>query len=257
MIIHKTALVHPDAVLADDVEIGPNTIISDKANIGPGVKIGANVIVSGSVEIGDKCQIFTGAVIGTEPQDLKYKGEETRVSIGKNTTIREYVTINRGTTSTGETRVGDNCLLMAYVHVAHDCIVGNNVVLANCATLAGHVVAEDKSIVGGLSAVHQFTRIGTMSIVGGGSRVSKDIPPFCKAAGTPIRMFGLNTVGLQRSNFSSSVREQLKRTYKTMFRSKMNTTQAIKYLEKNSDLCDEVKYFIAFIKESERGICKE
>ncbi|MFC1566583.1 acyl-ACP--UDP-N-acetylglucosamine O-acyltransferase [bacterium] len=257
MNIHKTALVNPDAVLGEGVEIGANTIIGGKVNIGTGVKIGANVVIDAAVEIGDNCQIFTGAVIGTNPQDLKFKGEDTKVVIGKNTVIREYVTINKGTTSTGETHIGEHCLLMAYVHVAHDCVLGNEAILANAVTLAGHVVVEDKAIIGGLTPVHQFVRIGTMAIVGGGSRVSKDIPPYCKAAGTPIRMFGLNTVGLQRNDFPQTTRNSLKNAYKTVFRSKLNTTQAVKQLEKNTDISDEVKYFITFIKESERGICKE
>jgi UDP-N-acetylglucosamine acyltransferase len=257
MSIHKTALIHPDAVLGADVEIGPNSIIGPKVKLGTGVVVGANVVLDGTTEVGDKCRIFTGAIIGTEPQDLKYKGEDTKVIIGKNTVIREYVTINRGTSAVGETRVGENCLLMAYVHVAHDCVVGNSVILANNATLAGHVIVEDKAIIGGLTPIHQFVKIGTMAIVGGGSRVAMDVVPFCKAAGSPMKLFGLNTIGLQRSNLSEQVVEELKKAFKTIFRSKMNTTQAIKHLEENTNNCDEVKYLITFIKESERGICKE
>jgi UDP-N-acetylglucosamine acyltransferase len=257
MSIHKTALIHPDAILGKDVEIGPNSIIGPKVKLGTGAVIGANVVIDGSTQIGDKCKIFTGAVIGTEPQDLKYRGEDTKVIIGKNTVIREYVTVNRGTVAVGETRVGDNCLLMAYVHVAHDCIVGNNAILANNATLAGHVILEDKTIIGGLTAIHQGVRVGTMAIIGGETRVVMDVLPYSKSAGNPMRLFGLNTIGLQRSNFSDKVMEDLKKVYKIIFRSKMNTTQAIKSIEENSNNCDEVKYLIKFIKESERGICKE
>lgn len=259
MAIHKTAHIHPDAVIADDVEIGPNTIIDANVTIGSGVVIGANVVIEGKVTINDKVKIFTGTIIGSPPQDLKYRGEETSVVIGKGTVIREYVTINRGTSTRGETRVGEQCLLMAYVHIGHDCVVGNEVVLANNATLAGHVELEDKAIIGGITPIHQFVRVGTMAIIGGGSRVPKDVPPYCKAAGSPMKMFGLNTVGLQRNNFSPTVREALKHAYKIMFRSNLNTTQALAHLEKErlTDMCDEVKHFISFIKESERGICKE
>ncbi|MFH1239431.1 MAG: acyl-ACP--UDP-N-acetylglucosamine O-acyltransferase [bacterium] len=254
---HKTALVHPEAIIADDVEIGPHTIIGENVTIGKGTKIGANIVIDGSTKIGENCQVYTGAVIGVPPQDLKYKGEDTKVIIGDNNVIREYVTINRATAATGETKIGNNNLIMAYAHVAHDCVIGNGVILANVATLAGHVVIEDKAIVGGLTPIHQFVHIGTMSIVGGHSRVVKDIPPYCKAAGSPIKMFGLNSVGLDRHNFPEEVKAQLRKAYKIIFRSKLNTTQAIQKLEKESNLCDEVNHFIAFIKESERGICKE
>ncbi|MFC1485327.1 acyl-ACP--UDP-N-acetylglucosamine O-acyltransferase [bacterium] len=255
--IHKTALIHPDAVLGVDVQVGPNTIIGPNVKIGANTIIGPNVVIEGTVEIGGKCQIYTGAIIGNPPQDLKYKGEDTKAVVGSGTIIREYVTINRGTSATGETRIGDNCLLMAYVHIAHDCIVGNNVVLANNATLAGHVMVDDRAIIGGLTPIHQFVRIGLLAIVGGYSRVTKDVPPYCKAAGSPLRMYGLNTIGLQRSNISVNAREDLKRAYKILFRSKRNTTQAIKCLEALKDRCDEVNTLISFIKESERGICKE
>jgi UDP-N-acetylglucosamine acyltransferase len=254
---HKTALVHPDAIINSEVEIGPNTIIGKDVTLGKGTIIGANVIIDGTTRIGENCKIYTGAVIGTPPQDLKYRGEETKVIIGDNNTIREYVTINRATAATGETKIGNNNLIMAYAHVAHDCVIGNWVVLANLVTLAGHVVIEDKAIVGGSTPIHQFIHIGTMSIVGGLSRVVKDIPPYCKAAGSPMKMFGLNSIGLDRHNFSEEVKIQLKKAYKIVFRSKLNTTQAIQKLEEEKNLCDEVSHFINFIKESERGICKE
>lgn len=257
MKIHKTALVHPEAKIGDDVEIGPYTIIDKKVTIANGTIIGPKVVIEGTTSIGKNCKIYTGAIIGTPPQDLKYKGEETKVSIGDNNVIREYATINRGTVAKGETKLGNNNLIMAYAHIAHDCSIGNNTILANVATLAGHVVIEDKAIVGGITPVHQFVRIGTMSIVGGASRTTKDIPPYCKAAGSPIRMFGLNSIALERSNFSEEVKSQLKMAYKIVFKSKLNTTQAIEKLEKESDLCDEVRHFITFIKGSERGICKE
>ncbi len=257
MKIHKTALIHPDAIIGNDVEIGAYTIIDKDVTIGNETIIGPRVIIEGTADIGKNCKIYTGAIIGNPPQDLKYKGEPTKVFIGDNNIIREYVTINRATIATGETKIGNNNLIMAYAHIAHDCTIGNGTILANVATLAGHVVIEDKAIVGGLTPVHQFVRIGTLAIVGGSSRTTKDIPPYCKAAGSPIRMFGLNSVALQRSNFSEEVKMQLKRVYKIVFRSRLNTTQAIAELEKESNLCDEARHFIAFIKESERGICKE
>ncbi len=257
MNIHKTALVHPDAKIAEDVEIGPFAIIDKKVTIGKGSVIGPRVIIDGITEIGENCKIYTGAIIGNPPQFLKYKGEETKVILGNNNVIREYVTINRGTAMSGETRIGDNNLIMCYVHVAHDCVIGSGTVLANGVTLAGHVYIEDKAIVGGLTPVHQFVRIGTLSIVGGGSRTTKDVPPYLMAAGSPIRLFGLNSVGLSRRNVSQSVRLQLKKAYKILFRSKLNTTQALERLESENNLYDEVQYLISFIKESERGICKE
>ncbi len=255
--IHKTALINPDAIIAEDVEIGPFTIIGGSVSIGKGTKIGARVIVEGDAQIGENCQVFTGAIIGNMPQDLKYGGEHTKVIIGNNNIIREYVTINRGTQLTGKTVIGEKNLIMSYAHIAHDCVIGDEVILANAVTMAGHVIVDDKAIVGGLSPVHQFVRIGTLSIVGGGSRVAKDVPPYCMAAGAPIRMFGLNVVGLERNNFSHDVKSQIKKAYKILFRSKLNTTQALKKLEKEPDLSDEVMQFMSFIRESERGICKE
>ena len=255
--IHKTALVHPDAIMGEHVEIGPFSIIGANVKIGSNTAIGAYVVIDGDTQIGDNCQIFAGTIIGHIPQDLKYKNEPTKVIIGNNNIIREYVTINRGTVASGQTVIGERNLIMAYVHIAHDCVIGDSVVLANAVTMAGHVVVYDKAIVGGLSPIHQFVRIGTLSIVGGGSRVAKDVPPYCMAAGTPIRMFGLNVVGLERNNFSPETKMWLKKSYRTVFRSKLNTTQAIRLLEKEHNLPEEVLGFIAFIKESERGICKE
>ncbi len=257
MKVHKTALVHPDAIVGENVEVGPFSIIGKDVKIGKGTKIEANVLIDGDTEIGEECHIFTGAIIGTPPQDLKYQGERTKVIIGNRNVIREYVTINRGTAAVGETKIGDNNLFMAYAHVAHDCVIGNYVVLANNATLAGHVVVEDRAIIGGMTPVHQFCRIGTFTILGGGSRTNKDVPPYCKAAGSPIKMYGLNIIALERNNFSQDVRNQLKKAYKIVYRSKMNTSQALIQLKKETNWCDEVKYFIQFIAESERGITKE
>lgn len=257
MRIHKTALVHPDAEIGENVEIGPFCVIGRDVKIGKSTCLEAHVVVDGITEIGEDCHIFTGAIIGSPPQDLKYRGEKTRLRIGNRNIIREYVTINRGTVVGGETKIGDDNLVMAYAHVAHDCIIGNKVVLANNATLAGHVMVEDHAVIGGLTPVHQFCRIGAYAILGGSSRTNKDVPPYCKAAGSPIKLYGLNSISLERHNFPQEVRNQLKRAYKIVFRSKLNTTQALEKLKKETSFCDEVKYFIQFIAESERGITKE
>ncbi|MCK5533500.1 acyl-ACP--UDP-N-acetylglucosamine O-acyltransferase [bacterium] len=256
MDIHETALVYPGSVIGEGVKIGCYSVIGPKVKLGKGCVVGQRVIIEGDTQIGENCAIYTGAVIGSIPQDLKYKGEDTKVIIGKNTIVREYVTINKGTGSTGETRIGDNCFLMAYVHVAHDCLVGNRVILANVATLAGHVTVEDRVIIGGVTPIHQFVRIGRLAIVGGASRVSKDIPPYCKAAGSPIKLFGLNIIGLRRVNFSSPLKKELKKVYKIFFNSNLNTTQALEKLQKGISFSEEVKYFINFVKQSKRGICK-
>ena len=255
--IHRTAMVDEKAILAENVEVGPNTIIGPKVKIGVGTKIGANVVIDGSTIIGENCQIFTGAIIGTQPQDLKYKGEDTKVVIGDRCTIREYVTVNRGTISAGETKIGNDCLLMAYVHVAHDCKVGNRVILANNATLAGHVEVEDGAIIGGLTAIHQFTKVGILAIVGGASRVAQDILPYTKSTGNPLKLYGLNTIGLERNNISVEIRNEIKKAYKILFRSQKNISQAMVELELIENKSKELEHFIFFIKNSERGIARE
>ena len=255
--IHKTAIIDEKAILGENVEIGPHTIIGPKVKIGNGTVVGANVVIEGNTVIGENCNIFTGAIIGNPPQDLKYKGEDTKVVIGDRCTIREYVTVNRGTISAGETKVGSDCLLMSYVHIAHDCRVGNRVILANNATLAGHVEIEDGAIIGGLTPIHQFTKIGTLAIVGGASRINQDIPPYCKAAGSPVKLFGLNSIGLERNNISLEIRSELKKAYKIFFRSQKNTSQAILELEAFENKSKELEHFIGFIKNSERGISRE
>lgn len=257
MAIHKTAIVDEKAILAKDVEVGPHTIIGKKVRIGAGTVVGANVVIEGNTVIGENCHIFTGAIIGNPPQDLKYKGEDTKVIIGDRTVIREYVTVNRGTVSAGETKVGNDCLLMAYVHIAHDCVVGNRVILANNGTLAGHVEIEDGAIIGGLTAIHQFTKIGTLAIIGGASRVNQDVLPYTKSAGNPLKLFGLNSIGLERNNVSVETRAELKKAYKLMFRNEKNTTQALADLEAFENKSKELEHFIFFIKNSHRGITRE
>lgn len=255
-IIHPTAVIEDSVSLGDGVCVGPYAVIRENVSIGSGTQVNAHSVIEGNTTIGKDCRIGIGAVIGNPPQDLKYDDEATEVIIGDRTVIREYVTINRGTTHRMKTVVGSDVLLMSYVHVAHDCIVGNNVILANCVTLAGHVTVEDSAIVGGLTPIHQFVTVGKMSIVGGGSRVPKDIPPYCRLAGNPLKVSGLNTIGLTRRNYSKKQRELLTKAYKTLFRSGLNTTQAIEYIEKNLEITDEISYLLDFIKRSERGICK-
>ena len=225
--------------------------------IGAGTSIESHALIEGKTRIGANNKIGAGAVIGTAPQDLKYQGEETEVIIGDNNTIREYVTINRGTAQRKKTELGSGCLLMAYAHVAHDCIVGDEVILANCATLAGHVTIEDQAIIGGLTPIHQFAKIGRLAYIGGISRVTQDIPPFSLSAGIPLKVYGLNIVGLRRKNYSKEDRATLKRAFKLIFSSSMNTAQALHSI-KSEDIFenDSVKYLVDFITNSERGISK-
>ena len=256
MKIHPTAIVSKKAKLADDCFVGPYTIIDDSVVIQAATKIADHCIIRGNTTIGKRCQIFSGAVIGSPPQDLKYKGEKTSLLIGDDNIIREYVTINLGTTSTGKTVIGNNNLLMAYSHVAHDCRVGNHCVIANNGTLAGHVNIEDKSIIGGLAAIHQFVKVGTLSIVGGCSKVVQDIPPYSTCDGHPAKVFGLNLVGLRRADFSKEVISALKNAFKLLFFSKLSIRHALEKIEKEIPKCKEVSHLIKFVKTSERGITR-
>jgi len=256
--IHKTAMVDPAANLGDNVTVGPYSIVNKSVKIGDNTTIGAHCLIDEYTEIGSSCKIFTGAVVGSVPQDLKFNGEVTNLVIGDNTIIREYVTINRATKNGGSiTRVGSNVLLMAYAHVAHDCTVEDNAILANAVTLAGHVHICDHAIIGGLTPIHQFTRIGRFAFVGGASRVSQDILPFMRAAGSPLEVIGLNSVGLQRHGYSDEKLQILKQVYKIIFRDNLNTSQAIEKLKTTFDTrITEIKEIIEFIETSERGISK-
>jgi len=215
-------------------------------------------MVEAGTEIGDNCQISHHAVIGSRPQDLTYRGEPTRLIVGSRTTIREFTTVCRGTVrGGGVTTVGNNTLLMAYVHVAHDCKVGNGVVMANASTLAGHIMIEDYAIIGGLVPIHQFTRVGAYAIVGGLSGVSNDVVPYAMASGSRIKIYGLNMVGLRRRKFSPETIHNLKRAFKILFYSKLNTTQALAQIQSEISGCPEVDHLLEFIKSSKRGICKK
>lgn len=252
--IHPTALVSSNAELASDVEVGAYAIIGDNCTVASGCIIAPRATLERNVLLAANVQVGMGTILGGPPQDLKYAGEETTVEIGEGTVIREYTTINRGTSQSFKTTVGRNCLLMSYVHLAHDCHIGNNVILSNVTQLAGHVTVEDKAIVSGLSAVHQFVRIGRQSFIGGCSRVSKDIPPFLKAVGNPVKLYGLNTVGLQRSGMEESTIRELKRAYRLLFRSDLNVTQAIERAQEEIEPLTEVRELIQFVEASERGV---
>ncbi len=255
--IHSTAIIDTTAELDSGVEVGPYSIIGPRVRIGKNTRIGPHVVIDGWTEIGEECTIFQFASLGAVPQDLKYRGEESRVIIGSNNTIREFVTINRGTAQAGgETRLGSNNLLMAYCHVAHDCRIGSHVVLANAATLAGHIEMEDHAIVGGLAAVHQFVRLGSYCIIGGCSGVSQDIPPYMMANGQRAQLYGLNIEGLKRHRFPEEAVNNLKKAYRVIFRSGLTVEKALEQLESEIQNSAEVNHLITFIKASKRGIAR-
>ncbi|HUF26295.1 MAG TPA: acyl-ACP--UDP-N-acetylglucosamine O-acyltransferase [Gemmatimonadaceae bacterium] len=252
--IHPTALVSPDAEIGIDVEVGAFVVIGPGCRLGDGCVISHRATLDRNVHLGRNVKVGVGSVLGGDPQDLKFEGEHTTVEIGDGATIREYATINRGTAQSWKTSVGRNSFIMSYVHLAHDCHIGDGVILANGVQLAGHVTVEDRAIVSGLSAVHQFVRIGTHAFVGGCSRVSKDVPPYLKAVGNPIKLYGLNTVGLQRSNFPDPVIRELKRAYRLLFRSELNVTQALARVESDLEQFPEVLQFRRFVEASQRGV---
>ena len=252
--IHSTALVDTTAVIAEDVEIGPWVIVGPQCTIGTGSRIAARATLEQNVRLGERVQIGIGAVLGGDPQDLKYRGEETWVEIGNDSVVREYATINRGTAHSVTTRVGQNCFLMSYVHLAHDCHLGNHVIISNGTQLAGHVSVDDRVTISGLCAIHQFARIGRNAFIGGCSRVSQDVPPFVRAVGNPLKLFGLNSVGLQRNGFDESVIRELKRAYRLCFRSDLNLSQGVERARAELQPIAEVQQFLGFIEASQRGV---
>lgn len=252
--IHPTALVASDARIGSGVTIGAFAVVGENCAIGDGCVVAAHAILERNVTLAPNVKVGSGSILGGDPQDLKFKGEPTVVEIGENTTIREYATINRGTAQSFRTTVGKNCLLMSYVHLAHDCHVGDGVIISNGVQLAGHVTIEDKATISGLTAVHQFARIGRYSFVGGMSRVSKDVPPYIKAVGNPIKLYGLNSVGLQRNGFPEDVMRELKRAYRLFFRSELNVSQALERARTELEQFAEVQALIRFVDESQRGV---
>jgi UDP-N-acetylglucosamine acyltransferase len=257
--IHPTAIVHPGAQIAQEAEIGPYVVIGEHVRIGRGTKVGPHTVIDGWTEIGEDNTIFHMASIGAVPQDLKYRGEETYLRIGNGNTIREFASLHLGTvTGDGETTVGNGNLLMAYSHVAHDCHVGNSVVMANAATLAGHVTVEDYAILGGLCAVLQFTRIGAHVMVGGATSVTMDVPPYTIVTGDrrEVRLRGLNLVGLKRREFPEATIAGLKKAYKILALSGLKLTEAIERMKTEVPTSPEVEHFISFIESSKRGVCR-
>lgn len=255
--IHPTAIVDPQAELAEDVEVGPYAVVGAGVRLGKGCKIHAHAVVEGRTTLGEGNEIFQFASVGSKPQDLKFKGEPSELIIGHRNVIREYVSLNPGTTGGGMvTRVGDQNLLMMYCHIAHDCIVGNRNIVANGATLGGHVVLEDFCIIGGLAGIHQFVRIGSGAILGAGSMVSKDVPPFCNATGDRAKLHGLNLEGMRRRGFSKAQIEQVRKAYRIVFQSKLLTKDALARVQNEVAQTPEVLQFTDFIAQSKRGVCR-
>lgn len=252
--IHPAALVDPAAELGRDVTIGPFAIVGPRVTLGDGVVIGPHATVERNSRLAAGVRVGQGSVIGGDPQDLKYRGEETWVEIGAGTVVREYSTINRGTAASGVTRVGAGCFLMSYVHLAHDCHLGDGVIVSNGTQLAGHVTIEDRAILSGLCAIHQFVSIGTLAFIGGCSRVSQDIPPYVRAVGNPTELYGLNTVGLQRAGMDPETLGALKRTYRLLFNSELNLSQGLERVRAEVPDLPEVAHFREFVGRSQRGV---
>jgi UDP-N-acetylglucosamine acyltransferase len=252
----QLSYIHPNAKIGKGVSIEPFSTIYDNVEIGENTWIGPNVTIFPGARIGKNCRIFPGAVISAIPQDLKFNGEDTTTEIGDNTTIRECVTINRGTTDKMKTAIGNNCLLMAYVHIAHDCILGNNIIIANSVNLAGHVQIEDWVILEGLAAVQQFVRIGSHAFITGGSLVRKNVPPFTKAAREPLQYIGINSVGLRRRGYSNESVLEIEDIYRTLYVKGLNVTNALAVIEQEAPASKEKEEILNFIRESKDGIMR-
>lgn len=256
MQIDKTAVIHPDAQLAEDVKVGPYAIIGKEVKIGAGSEIGASAIIEGKTTIGKNCRIFSHAVLGGEPQMIKYEGQGSGVIIGDNNIIREFVTIHRASKEGMFTVIGNNCFLMAYTHIAHDCNLGNEVIITSYTGLPGHIRIEDCVIISGYVGIHQFVRIGKMAMISALSRIPMDVPPYFLVEGNPAEVKGLNVVGLRRRGVSAEVRDELKKAYKLIYHSDLNTSQALAKIKEELKPFDEIKHIIGFIEASERGILK-
>jgi len=254
--IQSLTNIHPEAKIGNNVRIDSFVTVGKNVVIGDNTWIGPNVSIFDGARIGKNCKIFPGSVISAIPQDLKFSGEETTAEIGDNTIIREFVTINRGTKANWKTIVGNNSLIMAYVHIAHDSVVGNNCILANAVTLAGHVLVDDYASIGGLAAVHQFVKIGAFSYVSGGSLVRKDVPPYVKAAREPLSYVGVNSIGLRRRNFSNEQIQQIQDIYRYLYIKGMNISQSLQFIEKEMPASKERDEIILFVRNSTRGIMK-
>jgi UDP-N-acetylglucosamine acyltransferase len=256
MSIDARAIIHPTAKVASDAEIGPFTVVGARSEIASGSRIDSHVVIGPDTFIGQGARIYSWASVGSDPQDKKFKGEKVFARIGARTVIREFVTINRGTGEGSETIIGEDCLLMAYSHVAHNCRLGNEVILANVGTLAGHVQIEDGAVVGGLAAIHQFCRVGTLSIIGGCSKVVQDVPPYAMADGHPAKVHTINKVGLSRKGLSSEVQKNIRNAFKILFRSGLSVPNAISKVSEEIPSFPELTHLVEFVRTSERGVCR-
>ncbi len=255
--MHNTAVISPTARIAKNVEIGPFSVIGDNVEIGEGTKIGPHVVIHGWTSIGKDCRIFQFASVGEDPQDLKFKGEKSYTFVGDRTVIREGVTLHRATGEGEETRIGSDCLLMAYTHVAHNCVLGNHVIMSNYAGIAGHAIIEDRAVIGGMAGVHQFVKVGRNAMVGGMAKLTQDVVPYTIVDGHPARVVGLNSVGISRAGIPLDVRRKIKQAYKILYRSGLSLPEAISVIEQDVDSCEEVEHFLRFLRNAERGICRE
>lgn len=251
---HPTAVVDDDADVHPSVSVGPFAVIGPGVELGPHVRVGSHALVERDTRVGEGCEIHHGAVVGTDPQDLKYEGESSTLELGARTVVREYATLNRGTAASGATRVGADSLVMAYAHVAHDCRIGDHVILSNTVNMGGHVEIGDWAIVGGVTAIHQFTRIGEHAFVGGGTRLPQDVVPFTTVAGNPCSAYGINTTGLRRRGFDDERIGALQNAYRTLFRSEDHLGDAVERLVTQGVETEEVRKMVEFIRASERGV---
>lgn len=255
--IHPTAIVHPGAQIGVGVEIGPYAIVGQNVVIGDETHVGPHCVLEGWTQIGRGNKIYTGAVVGSEPQDLKFRGEKSYVFVGDGNMIREYATISRGTEGGGgETRMGNNNLIMSYVHVGHDVQLGNNCILGHGTGIAGHVIIEDRVVIGGIVGVHQFAKIGRMAMVGAHTMVSKDVPPYTLVDGDPAKVYGVNIVGLRRNGLTPEARMEIQRAYRILYRSGLNVSQAIEVMERELAGSAEIDHFLRFLRSADRGICR-
>jgi UDP-N-acetylglucosamine acyltransferase len=252
--IHATAVIDDTADLAAGVTVAPYAVIGPNVVIGAGTYVGAHVVIERDTTVGANCRLHSGAALGGDPQDLKYAGESSRLIVGDRTVVREFATLNRGSAARGSTDIGSDCLIMAYAHVAHDCVIGNHVVIANAVNMGGHAEVGDWVVIGGMTAVHQFARIGAHAFIGGMSAVRKDIPPYVKASGNPMKLFGLNSIGLQRRGFPDDVRVEIRRAYRVLFQSKLPVREAVEQVRATMTMSPQLDALLEFIAVSERGV---
>ncbi|MBR2518883.1 MAG: acyl-ACP--UDP-N-acetylglucosamine O-acyltransferase [Selenomonadaceae bacterium] len=255
--IHPTAIVSPSARLGENVTIGPYCVIGDEVEIGEGSVIGPHAVIEKWTSLGKDCRVYQFASVGAAPQDLKFKGERSYTVIGDRTTIREGATIHRATGEGNGTQIGNDCLLMAYIHVAHNCTLGNHVIMSNLASCAGHAIVEDRVVIGGMAGVHQFVKIGRNAMVGGMSKLVQDVVPYTIVDGHPAKVVGLNNVGISRAGIPLESRRLIKKAYRILYRSGLNLAEAIAVIEQEVDSCEEVEHFLRFLRNAERGICRE